>query len=93
MCAIDKDSDNETWSSIVSCLNPDALFRIFLQQPFADYSQEALKLLNNLIVDIPELAAQVPNDFVAIISHTPKIVKISLSRTGNPIKKQKAIIA
>jgi hypothetical protein len=34
-----------------------------------------------------------PNDFVAIVSHTPKIVKISLSRIGDPIKKQKAIIA
>ena len=63
---INSDDNNEEWTAVVSSLDADTLFCIFLQQPFEDYSQETLKLLNNLIVDVPELAAQVPNDFIEI---------------------------
>jgi hypothetical protein len=66
LCSIDCNENNEIWSGVVSSLNANTLFCIFLQQPFEEYSQEALKLLNNLIVDIPELATQVPTDFIDI---------------------------
>ena len=61
-------SDSPFWDNIIETYDIERIFSIFLEQPFEDYSQEALKLLNNIIVDIPEIAEQIPNDFIEIVN-------------------------